>query len=132
HIGSMANETLDVSIGSFSTTSLGGSSGDIVGESVAATGTPPANHAAEIASLTALTADQLVVNDTAIKPITADTLNEALASINADLKGKGAEVSSLVQVTAETAGSGVLRAPSETLEIKLVDGDGLAQSYTIT
>lgn len=130
HIGAMANETLDVSIGSFSTTSLGGSSGDIVGESVTTTAT--ATHANEIASLTALAADQLVVNDTAIKPITADTLNEALASINADLKGKGAEVTSLVQVTAETAGSGVLRAPSETLTLKLVDGDGLAQSYTIT
>lgn len=132
HIGSMANETLDVSIGSFSTTSLGGSSGDIVGVSVSTTPSPPTTHVQEIGSLTSLLANQLLVNGAAIKPIVAVTLNEALASINADLKGKGAEVSSLVQVTAETAGSGVLRAPNEKLEIKLMDGDGSEQIYTIT
>src|SRR5690606_31367421 len=52
--------------------------------------------------------------------------------INSDLEGKGASVSSLVQVTAETAGSGVLRSPSETLTLTLRDGDGLEQTYTIT
>src|SRR5690606_33922042 len=49
-----------------------------------------------------------------------------------DLEGKGASVSSLVQVVGETAGSGVLRAPSETLTLTLRDGDGLEQTYTIT
>jgi flagellin len=123
-VGSQANETMDVSIGSFSTYAMGGSSGDIVGEPVA-TG---------LAALNALLAGDLSVNGTAIKPIApaATTLNEALASINADLEGKGAEVASLVQVTASTAGSGVLRAPTETLELTLVDGDGLSQTYTIT
>lgn len=145
HIGSMANETLDVTIGSFSTTSLGGSSGDIVGVSVTASdpgvagdpGDPvpnPITHVNEIAALNALASGDLLINGTAIKPIEpdAESLNEALASINADLKGKGAEVQSLVQVAAESAGSGVLRAPGETLELKLVDGDGLSQTYTIT
>jgi flagellin len=123
-VGSQANETMDVSIGSFSTYAMGGSSGDIVGEPVA-TG---------LAALNALLAGDLSINGTAIKPIApaATTLNEALASINADLEGKGAEVASLVQVTASTAGSGVLRAPTETLELTLVDGDGLSQTYTIT
>ncbi len=123
-VGSQAHETMDVSIGSFSTYAMGGSSGDIVGEPVA-TG---------LAALNALLAGDLAINGTAIKPITpaATTLNEALASINADLEGKGAEVSSLVQITASTAGSGVLRAPSETLELTLVDGNGLSQTYTIT
>lgn len=130
-VGSQANETMDVSIGSFSTTSMGGTSGDIVGESVTGVGT---SHATEIASLNALLAGDLLVNGTAIKPITpaADTLNEALASINSDLKGKGAEVVSLVQVAADTAGSGVLRSPSETLTLELRDGNGLTQTYTIT
>lgn len=123
-VGSQANETMDVSIGSFSTYAMGGSSGDIVGEPVA-TG---------LAALNALLAGDLSINGTAIKPIApaATTLNEALASVNADLEGKGAEVASLVQVTASTAGSGVLRAPTETLELTLVDGDGLSQTYTIT
>lgn len=133
-VGSQANETMDVSIGSFSTTSMGGSSGDIVGESVSTTPSPPATHADEIGSLNALLDGDLQVNGTAIKAIApaAATLNEALASINSDLKGKGAEVTSLVQVAAETAGSGVLRSPGETLELKLVDADGLEQTYTIT
>jgi flagellin len=134
HIGSMANETLDVSIGSFSTSRLGGTSGDIVGKSVGAPGATFNDHEEEIAALNALDTGDLLINGTAIKPIEPDagSLNEALASINGDLKGKGAEVSSLVQVTAKTAGSGVLRAPNETLTLELMDGDGLLQSYTIT
>jgi flagellin len=130
-IGSEANQTIGIDIASFNTSSLGGSSGDIVGESVAGVGT---THATEIAALNALEAGDLLINGTAIKPLTpdAETLNEALASINSDLEGKGASVSSLVQVTAETAGSGVLRSPSETLTLTLRDGDGLEQTYTIT
>lgn len=130
-IGSEANQTIGIDIASFNTSSLGGSSGDIVGESVAGVGT---SHATEIAALNALEAGDLLINGTAIKPLTpaAETLNEALASINSDLEGKGASVSSLVQVTAETAGSGVLRSPSETLTLTLRDGDGLEQTYTIT
>ena len=134
-IGSEANQTIGIDIGSFNTSSLGGSSGDIVGESVTATiASPdvPGNRAAEIAALNALVDGDLVINGTAIKDITAITLNEALASINSDLEGKGASVSSLVQVTAATAGSGVLRSPDDQLSLTLVDGDGLTQTYTIT
>jgi flagellin len=132
-VGSQANETMEISIGSFNTYALGGSSGDIVGEPATPNGAPPANHLAEIDALTDLTAGDLLINGTAIDPVTTATnLNEALASINSDLEGKGAEVASLVQVTADTAGSGVLRAPDETLELTLVDGNGLSQVYTIT
>lgn len=130
-IGSEANQTIGIDIESFSTTSLGGSSGDIVGEAVTGTG---GTHATEIAALNALEDGDLIINGTAIKPLTpaAETLKEALASINSDLEGKGASVSSLVQVVGETAGSGVLRAPSEILTLTLRDGDGLEQTYTIT
>lgn len=130
-IGSEANQTIGIDIESFSTTSLGGSSGDIVGEAVTGVGT---DHSTEIAALNALEDGDLIINGTAIKPLTpaAETLKEALASINSDLEGKGASVSSLVQVVGETAGSGVLRAPSETLTLTLRDGDGLEQTYTIT
>jgi len=123
-VGSQANQTIEVNIGSFNTFSLGGSSGDIVGE--ATTG--------GLADLTALAGgDELIVNGTAISPLdTATTLNEALATINADLDGKGAEVSSLVQVVADSVGSGVLRAPSETLTLTMEDGDGNSQTYTLT
>lgn len=134
-VGALANETIDIKIESFATSQLGGTSGDIVGETVttaAVAGT--ATHAQEIAALNALLAGDLKVNDTPIKPITpaATTLTGALNSINADLKGKGAEVESLVQVASDAAGTGTLRAPDESLELKLVDGDGLTQTYTIT
>lgn len=121
-VGSQANETMDVAIGSFNTYAMGGSSGDIVGQP------------SSLAALDALTAGDLVVNDTAINEILPNPtrLNDALASINADLKGKGAEVSSLVQVTATTAGSGVLRSPGESLQLTMLDGNGLSQTYTIT
>ena len=136
-VGSQANETMDVSIGSFSTTSMGGSSGDIVGEATSATFAAPATPllAERLASLTALGAGDLIVNDvnlSAIPTTPAPTLNDIMKIWNGDLEGKGASVATLVQYTAPGAGSGVLRAPSETLTIAYTDGDGLTQSYTLT
>lgn len=122
-IGSEANQTIGIDIASFSTTSLGGSSGDIVGEAVT-TG---------LDDLTGLAGGDLIVNGVALSDVgTETTLNDVMAAWNSDLDGKGASVSSLVQYVAAGAGSGVLRAPSETLTIAFVDGDGLDQSYTIT
>lgn len=124
-VGSQANETMDVSIGSFSTTSMGGSSGDIVGEATTN----------GITALTDLAAGDLIVNGVAMSAIPAapaPTLNDAMKIWNGDLDGKGASVTSLVQYTAAGAGSGVLRAPSETLTIAYTDGDGLSQSYELT
>lgn len=124
-VGSQANETMDVSIGSFSTTSMGGSSGDIVGEATTN----------GITALTDLAAGDLIVNGVALSVIPAapvPTLNDALKIWNGDLEGKGASVTSLVQYTMPGAGSGVLRAPTETLTIAYTDGDGLSQTYTLT
>lgn len=123
-VGSEAYQTIDINIGSFSTSSLGGSSGDIVGE--ATTG--------GLGDLTAFAGgDELIVNGVAISPLdSAVTLNDALGIMNADLEGKGAEVSSLVQVTADAVGSGILRAGTDTLTLTMVDGDGNSQTYTLT
>jgi len=124
-VGSQAHETMDVSIGSFSTTSMGGSSGDIVGEATTN----------GITDITALAAGDLIVNGVALSLVPAapvPTLNDALKIWNGDLEGKGASVTSLVQYTLPGAGSGVLRAPSETLTIAYTDGDGLSQTYTLT
>lgn len=122
-VGSQANETMEVSIGSFATSRLGGTSGDIVGEATAN----------GLTDLTGLAAGDLIVNGVALSDVSTETtLNDVLKAWNADLDGKGASVSSLVQFTAAGAGSGVLRAPSETLTIAYTDGDGLAQTYTIT
>jgi len=122
-VGSQAYETMEVSIGSFSTYSLGGSSGDVVGEATTA----------GLADLQAVAAGDLIVNDVPLSSVLAElTVNDALAVWNADLDGKGATVNSLVQWVADGAGSGVLRAPAETLTIDYVDGDGLPQTYTLT
>ena len=125
-VGSQAYETMEVSIGSFSTYSLGGSSGDVVGEATTN----------GITDLTAIAAGDLIVNGVPLSaiPVTvpAQTVNDALAAWNSDLDGKGATVHSLVQYVAAGAGSGVLRAPAETLTIGYVDGDGLTQTYTLT
>lgn len=120
-VGSEAYQTIGLSIQGFSTSSLGSSSGDIVGEAM--TG---------LATLTALSGDELVVNDVAIESLTSATnVNEALASINADLDGKGAEVDTLVSYVADAAGNGVL-VPGTNLVITLTDGEGNDQVYTIT
>lgn len=122
-VGSEANQTIRVQVPSFSASSLGGAAGDLVGE--ATTG------------LTALTGlaggNELSINGTAISSLAAGTtINNTLAIMNSDLDGKGAEVSSLVNIEASSAGGGVLRAPSDTLTITVADGDGLNQAYVIT
>ncbi|ROQ19927.1 flagellin [Marinimicrobium koreense] len=123
-VGSEQNQTISVSVGSFSTSSLGGATGDIVGEATAN----------GLADLTALAGgDEYIINDTAISDLSgAATLNEALAIINSDLDGKGAEASAQVEVTADNSGSGILRAGTDTLTIAVVDGDNNSQSYVIS
>ena len=128
-VGALQNQTIDVKIGSFSTNSLGGSAGDVVGES--ATGLAALN------AFTAADADTtLYVNDVALSSLAdADagaTLNEKLASINADLDGKGAKASALVYSQGNSIGSGVLIAGTDTLTLAVVDGDGNSQSYVIS
>lgn len=122
-VGALQNQTIDVEIGSFGTSALGGSSGDIVGEATTGLG-----------ALTALAGgDELIINDTAISALGgATTLNEALAIINADLDGKGAEASAMVEVTGDSVGTGVLRAGVDSIVLTLTDGDGETQTYNIT
>jgi flagellin len=126
-VGALSNQTIDVKIGSFNTNSLGGSSGDIVGAAAA-------NGLADLQALTAADADTtLYVNDVALKDLSATTtLNEALASINSDLDGKGAQASAVVSSTAAGTGDGVLIAGTDFLEITVVDGDNQTQVYEIT
>ncbi|EIK45011.1 adenylate kinase [Cellvibrio sp. BR] len=123
-VGALQNQTLDVTIGSFSTSSMGGSSGSIVGEATA-------NGLTDL-QFTAV--NSLKVNDTQLSAISAtgQTLNTSLASINSDLEGKGAVASSLVDIEATSVGTGVLRAGTDSLTLAVVDGDGNTQSYVIS
>lgn len=122
-IGSEANQIIDVSVPSFTTSALGGSSGDIVGEP-AATG---------LAALNLLTAGDLIINDTAIADLTTGTtLSNTLALMNASLDGKGAVASARTEVRAANTGSGILVAGSSSLTLTVVDGNNNTQSYVIT
>lgn len=121
-IGSEANQTVGVSIGSFSANSLGGVSGDIIGEATAA----------GLTDLVFSAANSLKINDYQLKATSGTTLNERLAGINADLKGKGAEFSARVDVDATNGGSGILKAGTDTLTLTVVDGDNNTQSYVIS
>ena len=129
-VGSEANQTIGVEIGSFSTNSLGGSAGDVVGEATAA-------GLASLNAFTAADADTtLYVNDVALSSLAdadaGSTLNEKLATINADLDGKGAEASALVSSEANSTGDGQLIAGTDVLTITVVDGDGNSQVSAIT
>ncbi len=127
-VGSEAYQTIDLSVQGFSTSSMGGTSGDIVGE-------------VTLAGLDSLTAfDGTVTNSITVNDITlsslagisaADSVDDALAIINADLDGKGAEASTLVSVEADAAGSGVL-AGADTVSIDLTDSSGNVQSYVFS
>ncbi|MES2676400.1 MAG: flagellin [Pseudomonadota bacterium] len=122
-VGTEANQTIEINVGSFSTASLGGSSGDIVGEAV--TG--------GLAALNTLTVGDLIINDTSIGALTTGTtLNNTLALVNASLDGKGAVASAMVEVTADNTGNGILVAGTSSLTLAVVDGDGLTQSYVLT
>lgn len=123
-VGDQANQTLGVNIGTLNTSNLGGTSGDIVGEATVN----------GLTDLTALdTAGDLQINDTDISALdAATTLNEALATINADLDGKGAEAAALVNVEATSVGSGSLVTGTDRLDITVTDGNGETQTTQIS
>ncbi|MES2823656.1 MAG: flagellin [Pseudomonadota bacterium] len=125
-VGTQAGQTMDLNVGNFSTGSMGGAAADIVG--AAATG--------GLASLTAMIAATWTVNDVAIRTLadaSAGTrLDQKLSSINADLEGKGAVASTLVEAKAATSGSGVLVTGTSQLTIAVLKADNTTQTTIIT
>jgi len=132
-VGSEEGDTIDLSIQGFSSSSIGGSSGDIVG---VATGAAATNALDGVNALVGTAGATLIVNDTSIPSLAnaaaGTTLNDKLAVINATLDGKGAEASSLVSIEGASAGSGVLRAGTDTLTLLVTDGDANDQSYILS
>jgi flagellin len=125
-VGTQAGQTMDLNVGNFNTGSMGGAAADIVG--AAATG--------GLASLTAMVAATWTINDVAIRTLadaSAGTrLDQKLSSINADLDGKGATVSTMVEAKAATAGSGVLVTGTSQITIALLKADNTTQTTIIT
>jgi flagellin len=123
-VGSQQNQTIDVNIGSFSANSLGGSTGDLVGASTT------------LAELDALT--DLKINDKAATALdaaaagNAETVNKMLNVLNADFNSVGVSVGTVSELKAGSAGSGVLVAGTDSINITVKDGNGLEQSLNIT
>jgi len=121
-VGSEANDTIDLEVQGFNASSLGGASGDVVGDSTTL---------AAFQALTAATGSTLSVNDKDISSLAAvTTTNELVDALNADLEGIEAGV--IVNAEATSVGGGRLVAGTNSLSIAVVDGDGQNQSYTIT
>lgn len=124
-VGAQANQTIGVSIGSFSANKLGGSSGDLVG--AATTFTDLQN------GTTGLVAGALTINDKESTDATAATnVNKMLDILNADFNSVGVAVSTISEFTAANVGSGVLVAGTDALQINIVDGNNNTQTLNIT
>ena len=117
--GADANETIALEIGSMDSKTLGGVSGDLVGEEVTA--------ATNLRAAVNNTGATITINDQAITTVdAAASVQDTLDSINADLDGFGAEASTIVEWTALDAGDGVLLAGTDTLTIAITDNNGNA------
>ena len=121
-VGNQANQTIDLSIPSFSPASLGGGGGDVVGEAVSG-----------IAAVQVFNTDgDLVINGTDISDLSGiTTVNDFLDIANADLDGTNVSVSTLVTVEAASEGNGILRG-TDTLTIAVIDGDQNTSTYVIS
>lgn len=124
-VGSEANQTVGVSIGSFSASSLGGSSGDAVGST-----TSVALIAAATEGTIGLTVNGKQLTD--ISAAVPTTVNALLTTINADLESVNVKASTLAEVTGDSVGSGVLVGAANALTITVTDGNGLNQVINIT
>jgi flagellin len=125
-VGSEAGDTIDLDIKGFSASALGGAGGDLVG-----TGSAAANSWQAFAATGAT--DTISINDTELKTLAdANTTNKLVASINADMDGKGIEASVITTLEATAVGTGRLVAGTDTLTIAVVDGDDNTQSYIIS
>ncbi len=124
-VGAQANQTIGISIGSFSANSLGGSTGDLVGS---------VTTRADMITATT-TAGEFTINDkdaTVLDATNAATVNKMLDVMNADFNSVGVSVGTVSELTAQNVGSGVLVAGVDALQIAVLDGDGRTQTLQIT
>ena len=123
-VGSQQNQTIDISIGSFSANALGGATGDLASSNTTV---------AEIKAATAATV-ALEVNDKVLTDISADasvvTVDDLLEKLNADLKTVGVEATTVAEQTAKNNGSGVLTGTAK-VTFAITDGAGNTQSIDI-
>src|SRR5690606_27375890 len=132
-VGAQANQTIGVSIGSFSANSLGGSTGDLVGAAITAATVEDA--IAAVKTLTDATGAAVSVNGKTLSDISGtasiDTVNELVGALNSDLASVNVEAKTVSELGAGSAGSGVLTGGAA-VKIDVVDGNGHTQSIMIS
>lgn len=116
-VGSQQNQTMDVSIGSFSAEALGGASGDLVG-------TTSGGVSAVAGEL-----GDIKIAGTQMTASTATTVKELLTTMNNDLEGK-VNVSTMVEVEADSVGTGVTTSGAP-LTFSVKTADGVDQTFSI-
>jgi len=122
-VGALSGQTMELKVGSFGTSQLGGAAADIVG--AASTGI--------VAALSTMVAAFWTINDKDIGTLaTGTTLNDKLKLLNTDANTVGVNVSTLVEKTADNVGTGILIAGTDTFTITTIDGDGNSQANIIT
>ena len=125
-VGSQANETIDLNITAFDTTTLGGDTGgDIVGTEMSAT------------ALFDITAGTISINNQDIGSLTAYTLTQvstsgldgAIGQINTNVSG--VEVDAFIEMTSSASGTGILRG-GDVLTLTATMRDGTQQTFVVT
>ena len=125
-VGSEANETINVEIGTLDANALGGNlGGDVVGAELGLAASAAADLLTGDASTGTLSINGQDVGDLS----GADNLSELLSTINNAVSG--VEVSSFIEATASIAGDGILRG-ADTLNLTLEDENGNNQAYVIS
>lgn len=125
-VGSQANETIAVEIGTLDAKGLGaGNGGDLVGSEIGLSAQALASAIGSVGDSTTVSINGQSVGDLE----GASNMKELLNEINEAVSG--VEVSSFVEVTASAEGDGVLRG-TDTLTLTMVDNNGQDQTYVIT
>lgn len=125
-VGSNANETINLDVQGFNSSSLGGASSDVVGAET--------TIAAFNAITAAAAATTISINDVNISSLAGATgsVNQITDIINADLSAVGIVASTVVTKEATTVGDGVMVGGTDSITITVEDGDSNDQSYVIT
>ncbi len=125
-VGSQANQTIKVSIGSMDSDSLGGIRGDVTGTGMSDTfdpaGTPPGLGFAGDVTINGQVLLQADLNG-------ATNMDEFLELINENVQG--VKASTMVEVKAAGVGTGVLGA-GDSVSLSLIRNDGTSEGFVIT
>ncbi|WP_027329187.1 flagellin [Marinimicrobium agarilyticum] len=133
-VGSQQNQTISVSVGSFSVADLGGGAGgDIVGGAIGAATATTGNGTNAVLTGDLLTAtENVTINGQAVANDdlnAATTMNEFLGVIEDAVAN--VDASAVTEVTAQDDGEGVLR-DGDSVTLAVVNGDGSTSSFEIT